>query len=94
MKVNPNKRFRRIVTALLCAVLIFTIVPRAITIYDLSVRKNALLGQKEELNRINAEHKQSLAEINTPEGIERIAREKLGMVKPGERPIIKVIPNQ
>ncbi|MFA7078862.1 MAG: septum formation initiator family protein [Syntrophomonas sp.] len=89
-----NKRFRLVLTGLLCAILLFTIIPRAKTIYELSVRKNALLQEKEELTQINEERRQTLAEIDSPAGIERIAREQLGMVKKGERNIIRVIPSE
>ncbi|MDD4172532.1 MAG: septum formation initiator family protein [Syntrophomonas sp.] len=92
--MKPNKRFRLVLTGLLCAILLFSIVPRAKTIYELSVRKNALLQEKEELTRINEERLQALAEIDSPAGIERIAREQLGMVKKGERTIIRVIPSE
>lgn len=33
----------------------------------------------------NAELRQQVDELKTPEGVERVARESLGMVKPGEQ---------
>jgi cell division protein FtsB len=74
--------------------LLITIVPRAWTIYELSARKKLLLQEKERLTQVNAERSQTLAEIDSPMGIERIAREQLGMVKNGERTIIRVIPEE
>lgn len=92
--MKTNKRFRRIITVVLCVVVLFTIVPRAKNIYELSVRKNELLQQKEKLTQANQEQQQALAEIESLAGVERIAREQLGMVKEGERSVVRVIPNQ
>ena len=94
IKMIPNKRLRLILTAFLCIVLLITIVPRAKTIYNLSARKKLLLQEKERLTQINTERSQTLAEIDSPQGIERIAREQLGMVKKGERTIIRIIPEE
>jgi cell division protein FtsB len=83
-----------ILTALLCGLILFSIVPRAKTIYELSVRKQQLLQEKAQLTEINAERQQTLAAIDSPAGIERIAREQLGMVKPGEKTIVNVISSE
>ncbi len=93
MRLKPNKRFRLVVFGVLGAILLFAIIPRAATIYELSVRKQELLLEKQQLAQINEEYRQTLTEIESPLGIERIAREQLGMVKNGERTIIRVIPN-
>ncbi len=37
------------------------------------------------LERDNASHRRAVEELETPEGIERAARERYGMVEPGER---------
>ncbi|MEQ8201858.1 MAG: septum formation initiator family protein [Syntrophomonadaceae bacterium] len=94
MRLKPNRRFRLVVVAVLGAVLLFTIIPRTATIYGLSARKKELLLEKQQLALINEEYRQTLAEIESPLGIERIAREQLGMVKNGERTIIRVIPSE
>jgi len=90
----PNKRLKMVLTAFVCALLLIAIVPRAYTIYELSARKQLLLQEQERLTQVNQEQSQTLAEIDTPQGIERIAREQLGMVKKGERTIIRVIPEE
>ena len=92
IKMISNKRLRLALTAFICAMLLIAIIPRAKTIYELSVRKQLLLQEKERLTQVNNERSQTLAEVNSPQGIERIAREQLGMVKKGERTIIRVIP--
>lgn len=91
IKIHLNKRPRMILTALLCCLLLFAVVPRAKTIYELSSRKQVLLQEKARLSEINAERQQTLAIIDTPAGMERIAREQLGMVKSGERTVVRVI---
>lgn len=93
MRLKPNKRFRLVVVGVLGAILLFAVIPRAATIYELSVRKQELLLEKQQLAQINEEYRQTLTEIESTLGIERIAREQLGMVKNGERTIIRVIPN-
>lgn len=37
-----------------------------------------------ETRAYNAEQRQLISDLNTPEGIERVARERYGMVRPGE----------
>ena len=43
---------------------------------------------KEEISETrayNADQRQLIEDLNTPEGIERVARERYGMVRPGEK---------
>jgi cell division protein DivIC len=94
IKIQLNRRPRMILTALLCGLLLFTIIPRAKTIYELSGRKQELLQEKARLTEINAERQKTLATIDSPAGMERIAREQLGMVKNGERTIIRVLDSE
>lgn len=78
-------------TGLLCIVLLVTLVPRTISIWELSVKKKDLEQEKAQLVQINQVKQKQLDELGTPQAIERIAREQLGMVKNGERVIVKVI---
>lgn len=94
MRLKPNKRFRLVMIGVLGAILLFTIIPRAVTIHQLSTRKKELILEKQKLALANEEYQQSLAEVESPLGIERIAREQLGMVKNGERTVIRVIPGE
>jgi cell division protein FtsB len=81
-----------IVAGIIGCICLFTIVPRAVSIYELSSRKKELLEEKARLTQINAEQQQLLEEVDSPAGMERIAREQLGMVKNGETSIIRVLP--
>ena len=76
---------------LLCTVLLVTLVPRIKTIVELSERKQALLEQKAELEKEQQALMLEFEQASSPENIERIAREQLGMVKPGEQPLIPVL---
>jgi cell division protein FtsB len=89
--MNPNKKKHLLIVGLLCGLLLFTIIPRVKVIYDLSVRKKELEQEKVRLTQINEERRLTLESLDSPQAIERIAREQLGMVKKGERTIIKVI---
>ncbi|HNX92572.1 MAG TPA: septum formation initiator family protein [Syntrophomonas sp.] len=87
MKPN-NKNMRLFISGLVCIVLLVTIVPRGKTILELSAQKRELKKQKVELQQIKRDYQKNLQELKTPEEIERLARERLGMVKSGEKVII------
>lgn len=90
-KLKDNKTFRLILTSIICVILLVTIVPRGKTIWELSARKQELETKKAKLIQINEEKQKQLKDADSPEAMERIAREQLGMVKKGERLIIQVI---
>jgi cell division protein FtsB len=83
-----NKNMRLFISGLVCIVLLITIIPRGKTILELSAQKRELKKQKVELQQVNREYQKKLDELKTPEEIERLARERLGMVKNGEKVII------
>jgi cell division protein DivIC len=61
------------------------------SVYDLWRRQDLISAQKQVLNKLEAENKRlqaDLKESQTPEYIERIAREKLNLAKPGETIIL------
>jgi len=90
---RPNYRRNRIILAgIIGCICLFTLVPRAVSIYELSSRKKDLLEEKARLNQINIEQQQILQAVDSPAGIEKIAREQLGMVKNGETSVIRVLP--
>jgi cell division protein FtsB len=68
--------------------LLVTIIPRGKTLLELSAQKRELKKQKVELQQVNREYQKKLENLKTPEEIERLARERLGMVKNGEKVII------
>ena len=87
---NKNSRTRLIILSIIGLVLVFSIFPRARTIYELSLRKDDLLQQKRTIEVYNEELTINLKQSGEPQAVERIAREKLGMIKPGEKYIMPV----
>lgn len=83
-----NKNLRLLISGLVCIVLLTTIVPRGKTILELSAQKQELKKQKAELQQVKHQYQEKLEELKTPEAIERLARERLGMIKDGEKVII------
>jgi cell division protein FtsB len=90
-KSSTKRPLRLIGIGLLCTVLAVTLVPRVKTVWELSQRKQALLVEKAQLEQQHQALQIELEQANSPENIERIAREQLGMVKPGEQPLIPVL---
>jgi cell division protein FtsB len=83
-----HKNIRLFISGLVCIVLLITIIPRGKTILELSAQKRELKKQKVELQQLNREYQKKLEILKTPEEVERLARERLGMVKDGEKVII------
>ena len=91
-KKGRGRGVKLILISLICILMLIALVPRARTVWELSNRKKELKREKLRLTQIYSEKKQQLKDLNTPAAMERIAREQLGMVKDGERVIIKVVP--
>ncbi len=96
MNKKNEKRpgLRALFFGLIAIAVVLTIVPRVITVYDLSERKGLLEQQKDQLSQENADLEKNMQDINSPENIEKIAREQLGLVKRGETTIIRVLPEE
>ncbi len=60
--------------------------------YQLRRDAARLARERDELRRENAELREEIRLLNTPEYIERLAREQLGLVRPGEIAVILVRP--
>lgn len=83
MKLLRNRLFRLVLTAV-CLIAIFTL---SRSILDLVKRRDVVKERQQELLRVEAENaklKAQLNEVQSPGFIERMAREKLGLVKVGE----------
>ena len=88
-----NRFFKLIITVLICISLMIAIIPRAKVVYELSMRKAELEEQKLILIEKNQTLTMELEKTKSPQYIEKIAREQLGLVKAGEQIIMPVIPN-
>ncbi|MBX6770529.1 MAG: septum formation initiator family protein [Chloroflexi bacterium] len=80
-----------VVVAVVGAVLIGLAFARvAITAYDLQQQKQALEADLDRLRAENTALRARLAEIQTDQGIERLARSELGWTRPDETAVIIV----
>lgn len=89
MKLIQNKLFRFVIIG----VSFVMVVSLSRSIYSLWHKRDRIKDQEEAFTRIqneNAELLRRLQEAQTPEFVERQAREKLGLVKKGE--IIVLVP--
>ncbi|MDD3853909.1 MAG: septum formation initiator family protein [Syntrophomonadaceae bacterium] len=82
---------RSLCMLVITAMLLAALVPRISNIVDLSQRGAMLEQEKIRLTEINQKLVLEAKAAESPETVERIAREQLGMVKKGERPITPVI---
>lgn len=87
MKSKPAKR---IFTMLVCFIMLVTIIPRVKTIWELNGQKQQLVLEKAQVQKQNEQLKAQLRDVKKPETVERIAREKLKMVKEGETYVVEV----
>ena len=79
-----------IVSVIFCVSLSIIYLSRYSTIRNLLNREDELTRKVEELERDNRKLKQNLQNLQTPEGIERLARERLGLVKPEEIVVVPI----
>lgn len=78
------------VLGILSTIIVITLVPRLNTIWELREKKARLLERKavlEEKHQILQEEKNWL---ESSRAVEQIAREQLGMVKEGEKPLLPI----
>lgn len=73
-----------IVSVVFCIALSITYLVRYNNISALLNREAELKEKIQNLERENRQLKQNIATLETPEGIERLARERLGLVRPEE----------
>ncbi len=81
-----------VLAGIMVVVLLLPIVPRIKTIWDLNHQMEQLENQKTELQSVNRDLEEELEQASSMATVEKIAREQLGMVKPGETRIIEVRP--
>lgn len=90
---SKAKPLKRIFVMLVCFAMMVTIIPRVKTIWELNEQKEQLVMEKAQVKQLNDQLKAQLKEAKKPEMVERIAREKLKMVKDGESYVVEVTAN-
>lgn len=93
-KDKPARPGRKLLVGIVCLVLAFTIIPRVKTICELASQKTQLEQQRTILQKTSKKLTREAQKANSPENIEKIAREQLGMVKKGEKTLIQVVQNK
>lgn len=88
---NQRRNKKTLLMGLVCLFIVFTIVPRAKTVWDLTQQKQELKQQRTKLQQVNLSLKKQSDRLNSLAAVERIAREQLGMVKQGEKVIVEVV---
>ncbi|NLZ54504.1 MAG: septum formation initiator family protein [Thermoanaerobacteraceae bacterium] len=95
MTMSNNTRkspLKLILSVVLIVLLLIPIAPQVKNIWDLHKQIESLEKQKAELIATQEELKQELQQASSMATVEKIAREQLGMVKPGESRIIEYLP--
>jgi len=82
-----------VLLGMICFLLVFTLIPRVKTILELTRELDRLEQRKAKLEEKNKMLAQELENADSLATIEKIARERLGMVKDGEKSIIQVMSN-
>ncbi len=83
-RVRFSTEIMFIVSVVFCVALCIIYLSRYSNIHSLLQKEIELQSRIEELERENRRLKTSLDALSTPEGIERLARERLGLVRPEE----------
>jgi len=83
-RVRFSTEIMFLLSVIFCVALSVTYLVRYNNIRTLMQREAELREKIESLERENRLLKQDLETLSTPEGIERLARERLGLVKPEE----------
>lgn len=73
-----------LLSVVFCVTLSVIYLSRYSSIRSLMVRETELQQRVADLERENRRLKENLDQLSTPEGIERLARERLGLVRPDE----------
>lgn len=77
-----------IVTSVFLYVL-FNFIGGCFTIYDLKKQEHILIGELKAAQEEKAKLENMVAYMSTDEAVEKMAREKLGLIKPGEIIIVR-----
>ncbi|MDR1615456.1 MAG: cell division protein FtsL [Syntrophomonadaceae bacterium] len=87
-KKANKKKGKYVITLIILIIMVISIVPRAKNIWTLSVQRNELQNTKDELSLKNEKLNGEKQELNSLEVVERMARERLGMLKDGEKVVV------
>jgi cell division protein DivIC len=92
-KRKSQRRFTLIVMSVL-ALMVMPIIRDLYTYYQLTQDYEQVQQERDALLEVQAQLQEELAELDRPEVIEKLARENLGLVMPGESKIFQAIPTE
>lgn len=93
--VGPPPLALRLAAVLVIPLLLYALVAtgqKALTNYRLNQEADALRGEIQALRSDNVDLQRQIEASRTDTAIETIAREQLGLIKPGDHPIV-IVPN-
>ena len=90
-KRKSQRRFTLIVMSVL-ALMVMPIIRDLYTHYQLTQEYNLLKEENKALLEVQAQLEEELVSLDNPNVIEKLARENLGLVMPGESKIYQAIP--
>jgi cell division protein FtsL len=89
-KTKKPIRSKSIVMILLAVYLAYSLTAQYITIRNARAQEARIQAQIEEIKKENEKLKDEIERMQSDEYIERIARERLGLIKPGEYMFVDV----
>ncbi len=89
-KTKGSVKLKGIIAILLIVYLIYTLTAQYISIRRARAEENRIQGQIEQMIEENNRLEEELKEMQGDEYIEKVAREELGLIKPGEIMFIDV----
>ncbi|AOQ22590.1 Cell division protein FtsL [Moorella thermoacetica] len=92
----PKKRrlWPELIIILVAVYLLYSFAHLGLALYQTNLQIQAYENQKAALLQENTRLRQEIQELNSDSYIEKVAREELGLVKPGERVIMSAQPGQ
>lgn len=78
----------------LSLLLLWVTVPKVKSICELKQQRHELQQKKTQLQKENQELAKTLKDLDSPQAVEKLAREQLGMVKEGEKVIQPLTPDE
>ncbi|WP_406677479.1 FtsB family cell division protein [Moorella sp. ACPs] len=92
----PKKRFYwpGLVAGLLAVYLLYSFIRLGLALYQTNLQIKACQEQKAVLMAESSRLHEQIKDLNNDSYIERMAREELGLIKPGETVIVPAVPGQ
>lgn len=93
-EAGPRRKLtpKTVVAVCIVALLAFMFGPQVKTIWEMKQEIKTLQAKKAALEKRKQELTEMERKLRTDQMVEKLAREELGMIKPGEKVLVKVVP--